>query len=87
MTNGAGCYTIRIDTKLVRSGKLKLSPIIIVDIIVFAISISACIYYSVPLSDWFVTKESFIFLGYSLSTFIFGIIVINKIKKEIDTIV
>ena len=66
---------------------VKISPIIIVDTLVFAVSIYACIYYSVPISDWFVTKESFIFLAYSLSTFVFGIITINKIKKAIDTIV
>jgi protein-S-isoprenylcysteine O-methyltransferase Ste14 len=65
--------------------KLKLPPVIYLDILVFALSINICLAYRVEPQDWFVTRESIIFLGFSLSTFGFGLLTINKIKKFQDT--
>jgi Flp pilus assembly protein protease CpaA len=61
---------------------MKISPWLILDLFVVFVSLKICMIYYVEPIDWFVTKESYIFLGYSLSTFLFGILTLYKISKQ-----
>jgi hypothetical protein len=61
---------------------MKLSPLLLLDLFVVFVSFNICMIYYVEPKDWLVTKESYIFLGYSLSTFLFGVLTLYKISKE-----
>jgi hypothetical protein len=61
---------------------MKLSPWLLLDLFVVFVSLKICMVYYVQPQDWLVTKESYIFLGYSISTFLFGLLTVYKISKQ-----